>query len=46
MPARFETDTSQFPLVAVTIPSQRVTDAEILRFIDALAPDAAPTPKR
>jgi hypothetical protein len=33
MSARFETDTSQYPLVAVTIPSQRVTDEEILRFI-------------
>ncbi|MBK7776482.1 MAG: hypothetical protein IPI43_20485 [Sandaracinaceae bacterium] len=33
MSARFETDTSQYPLVAVSIPSQRVTDDEILRFI-------------
>lgn len=34
MSARFDTDTSQYPLVAVTIPSQRVTDAEIMRFVE------------
>jgi len=34
MSGRFETDFSQDPFVSVTIPSQRVTDEEILRFID------------
>lgn len=34
MSGRFETDFSQMPLVSVTIPGQRVTDEEILRFIE------------
>lgn len=34
MSGRIETDFSQAPLVSVTIPSQRVTDDEILRFIE------------
>lgn len=34
MHGRFETDLTHFPLVTVTIPGQRVTDEEILRFID------------
>ncbi|MCA9576864.1 MAG: hypothetical protein R3B40_18330 [Polyangiales bacterium] len=34
MQDRFDTDTSQYPFVLVTIPSQRVPDEEVLRFIE------------